>query len=177
MTDRIMLDIETLGLEPGCVILSIGASRFDHDGLTGEDWYAEIDIADCRGHGLTVDNETYEWWREQGEWAPVDGETPLREALAQLTDWAGDADEWWANSPKFDMAILEAAYGAVGLDAPWAYYELRDVRTLRALPGAVELEMEGREHHALDDARHQAREVAATLQSVALGGSPSATTE
>ena len=147
---RIMLDIETLGLEPGCVILSIGACRFDHDGPTGEDWYAEIDIADCRGHGLTVDNETYEWWREQGEWAPVDGETPLREALAQLTDWAGDADEWWANSPKFDMAILEAAYDAVGLDAPWAYHELRDVRTVRALPGAVKLEMEGREHHALD---------------------------
>jgi len=169
MTDRIMLDIETLGLEPGCVILSIGACRFDHDGPTGEELYCELDIADCRGHGLTVDDETYEWWREQGERAPLDGETPLRDALCYLENTVSGADELWANSPKFDMAILEAAYDAVGLDAPWAYHELRDVRTLRALPAAVELEMEGREHHALDDARHQAREVAATLQSVALG--------
>jgi len=34
------------------------------------------------------------------------------------------------------------------------------------LPGAVELEQDGTEHDALDDAVHQAREVAATLRAL-----------
>ena len=29
MTDRVMLDIETLGTDPGAAVLSIGACRFD----------------------------------------------------------------------------------------------------------------------------------------------------
>jgi hypothetical protein len=40
------------------------------------------------------------------------------------------------------------------------------VRTVQSLPGAVELEHEGVEHNALDDAVHQAREVGATLRAL-----------
>ena len=77
-----------------------------------------------------------------------------------------DPDEVWANSPKFDAAMLEAAYDAVDESVPWDFHQLRDVRTVRALPGAVELEQDGVEHDALDDAVHQARAVAATLRAL-----------
>ena len=40
---------------------------------------------------------------------------------------------------------------------PWAFYEERDFRTLKNLPDAVEVEHEGTEHDALDDAIYQAR--------------------
>jgi DNA polymerase III epsilon subunit-like protein len=171
MTHRIMLDIETLGLEPGAAIVSIGACRFDHDGPTGEGFYVEIDPDNCCEHGLEINGETLEWWREQdADLAPLGGDVTLPDALARFNRWADPLDEVWANSPSFDCEMLETAYDAVDMTEPWEYYHERDVRTLRSLPGAVELEMDGREHHALDDARHQAREVAATLQSIALGG-------
>ena len=64
------------------------------------------------------------------------------------------------------MAHLEAAYDAVSLEPPWDFYELRDVRTVQSLPGAVELEQEGTAHDALDDAVHQPREVGATLRAL-----------
>lgn len=68
----------------------------------------------------------------------------------------GDADEIWANSPSFDCDILAAAYDAVGRTAPWDYWEERCFRTLKNLPGAVDVEHGGDEHNALDDAVHQA---------------------
>lgn len=164
MTERVMVDIETMGTEPGSVILSIGACRFLPElGVVGEGLYVEIDTESSREHGLVVDEDTRNWWANQGEDAPTNGVVSLPDALHRLERYLTSADEVWANSPKFDAALLENAYQAVGRSAPWAYYELRDVRTVRDLPCAVEIKMDGREHHALDDARHQAQEVAATL--------------
>ena len=165
MTERVMVDIETLGLDPGCAVLSIGAVRFDADGR-GEDLYVNIDRESCESAGLHVDEETLEWWQQQDEdaQAVLSGGGSLEQALVDLKGFGGDVDEWWANPPKFDMAILEAAYDAVGMDAPWEFYELRDVRTLKKLPGAEIPEEKGVKHDALDDARNQARVVAANLR-------------
>jgi hypothetical protein len=162
---RVMLDIETLGVDPGAAIISIGACRFELGfGWTQEELYVTVDRESCTDHGLHIEEDTLSWWRDQDtDLAPLDGGEPLPDALAELRAFVEDADELWANSPKFDMAMLEAAYDAVDTEVPWAFHELRDVRTVRALPGAVELDMTGREHHALDDARHQADEVAETL--------------
>jgi len=57
MTRRIMLDIETLGLEAGAAILSIGAVKFDTDGL-GAEFSGEIDLESCQDAGLAIDAET-----------------------------------------------------------------------------------------------------------------------
>jgi len=165
---RIMLDIETLGTEPGAAILSIGACTFDRDGV-GETLHRSVGLQHCQAAGLEIDAETLQWWLDQDETAAVDLLTtgaPLTNVLEALQSFCAGADEVWANSPKFDAAILEAAYDAVDRGVPWEFHELRDVRTLRALPGAVELEQDGTEHDALDDAVHQAREVAATLRAL-----------
>lgn len=164
-TERVMIDIETLGLEPGAAIISMGACRFcPEKGVVGETFYVEIDTDSCCDAGLEIDEETYEWWQQQDiALAPLNGGISLSEALTKLKDYVGDADEVWAKSPSFDCEILETAYDEVGLNEPWKYYQERDVRTLSSLPSAVEIEMDGREHHALDDAVHQAEEVAATI--------------
>ena len=171
MTERVMVDIETLGIEPGAAILSIGACRFDTTAGKPEDTFeASISLSSCHAAGLSIDPETLEWWLGQGESARsvLTGGDDLEAALERFTEWYENAapDEIWANSPSFDCEHLEHAYSAVGLTVPWEFYEERDVRTIRNLPGAVELERSGTEHDALDDAIHQAREVAATLEAI-----------
>jgi hypothetical protein len=162
-----MVDIETLGIEPGAAILSIGACTFGRDAV-GDSFSRSVDLESCQDRGLEIDAGTLQWWLDQDEPAReiLTGGVPLATALSELRDFLEnhDYDELWANSPKFDMAHLEAAYDALGWATPWEYYELRDVRTAQSLPDAVELEQDGTEHDALDDAKHQAREVGATLR-------------
>jgi len=166
-----MIDIETLGLDPGAAILSIGAVQFDSEGL-GDEYHAEISLQSCQAVGLEIDAGTLEWWLEQdGDVADIlTGGEQLEDALMDFAMWYPDGAEVWANSPSFDCEVLEAAFDAVGLNEPWEYYDERDVRTLRSLPGSVELAQDGDEHHALDDARHQAREVSHTLARLDQGG-------
>ena len=169
MREHAMIDIETLGTEPGCVVLSIGACRFDpREGVDQrETYYEEIDRVSARNAGLEVDPDTLDWWQGQDpDLRPFDGDTTLWEALFNLTEFLDGAEQYWANSPSFDLKILEAAYKAVDLSPPWRYWEWRDVRTIRDLPAAVEVSQNGREHHALDDAIHQAREVSLTLRRI-----------
>ena len=170
MTDRVMLDIETLGTDPGAAVLSIGAVAFDTNGPTGATFHRQIRLSSCQAAGLEIDAETLAWWLDQDDAAKdvLTGGEDLETVLGEFIEWYRDCNpsEVWANSPSFDCAILEAAFKAVGRREPWTYYEQRDVRTIRNLPAAVELDRTGIEHDALDDAIHQAREVAATLEAI-----------
>jgi DNA polymerase III epsilon subunit-like protein len=167
MTDRVMLDIETLGLEPGAAILSIGAVRFDA-GQLGSTYTCSISLESCQDAGLDIDAGTLEWWLDQDDDAQdvLTGGTDLEDALEHFTTWLGDPDEVWANSPSFDCKILEHAYEAVGLTVPWNFYQERDYRTLSKLPVAPEIDHDGVKHDALDDAMHQAHLAAATLKRI-----------
>jgi len=167
MTERVMIDIGTLGREAGCVIVSIGAVRFDL-GIKGE-LFIDVSPTSCQDHGLSVDVETLVWWLTQDADAreQLVGGEPLDEALRELAAWmpAGQK-EVWANSPSFDLEILDAAYELVGVPTPWEFYETRDVRTVKNLEAAVDIEQQGIEHDALDDARFQARQVFETLMHI-----------
>lgn len=165
MTDRVMVDIETLGLEPGAAVLSIGAVRFDA-GKLGETFQRSISLTSCQSNGLAIDAETLEWWLSQGDDAreQLVGGDELADVLEAFAGWFGDADEVWANSPSFDCAMLEAAYEQVGLETPWDFWQERDFRTLKSLSIAPEVDHDGVDHDALDDAKHQAHVAAATLK-------------
>jgi hypothetical protein len=162
-----MLDIETLGTEPGAVVLSIGAVRFDDAGIVDE-FYQSVSLKSCQEAGLEVDADTLNWWLQQGDDAQkvLSGGADLRTALEAFAEFYAGADEIWAFSPSFDCAILGEAYDAVGMNEPWHYRDQRDCRTLVELPGAVDLEQNGTEHHALDDAKYQARTVILTLSTL-----------
>jgi len=172
---QLMIDIETIGLKPGCVIASIGAVYFDGDGV-GRTFYRSVDIETCADAGLAIDAETLKWWLDQPDVVQeqLAGGEPLTSVLAALTQFctptnsaSGPPTAYWANSPKFDMAILEAAYDAVDVgDTPWAFYELRDYRTLSTHPLAELTSTDGQEHHALDDAKSQAADVVATYRAI-----------
>jgi len=165
--DRVMVDIETLGLDPGSAVLSIGAVRFGLEGL-GETFEQSISLKSCQDYGLSIDAETLEWWLDQEEDAQhvLTGGGDLSDALYDFAYWYRDADEIWANSPSFDCTHLGHAFEEVGMAEPWDYYQERDYRTLASLPVAPDFDQEGVEHDALDDAEHQARVAAETLQRV-----------
>lgn len=164
MSDRIMLDIETLGTEPGCAIVAIGACRFDtrHVGQTFE---ASVDLQSNGEAGLTVDHETLSWWLTQDEQAreQLTGGESLSDALDRLAGFVDGDVEIWANSPTFDCEILAAGYEAVGMDLPWHYWQLRDFRTLQELDIDEPTDHEGVEHDAVDDAVYQATVAASVL--------------
>lgn len=166
MSKRVMLDIETLGTDPGAVVLSIGAVLFDADGVDlTEQFYREIDMESAQDAGLHIDAGTLKWWRKQDESVRevLDGGEPLEQVLIDFADWLPNEPEVWANPPKFDCAMLETAFDAVNRECPWYHGDLRDYRTIRSLDVCVEVPKSGEKHHALDDARNQARSMAKTL--------------
>ncbi|MFQ5897119.1 MAG: 3'-5' exonuclease [Candidatus Methylomirabilia bacterium] len=169
MPSHLMVDLETLGAEPGVVIVSIGALKFDADGQTlGEEFYTNIMIQSCLDAGLSVEGRTIQWWMEQSDEARQalfrPDPLPLRAALAAFSDFYKGSDYIWSHGSTFDVPILGAAYRALDEDRPWSWTNIRDTRTLFSLvPQSVldSVPCDGIKHHALHDAIRQARMVQA----------------
>lgn len=167
-TRRVMIDIETVGLEIGSAIVEIGAVEFAPGGGIDDTFYRSVSLASSQEAGLTIDADTVEWWI--GENPEVAGEVlvggkRLGDALVDFVEWYRQVEphEVWANSPSFDCEMLERAGEQVGVPMPWEFYQERDVRTLDSLPHNVDMEQEGTEHNALDDALYQGRLASAIL--------------
>lgn len=203
---HVMLDLETLSTEANAVILSIGACWFDPHGeefrretplegpgdypydLTKLNFRANINLQSCIDVGMGITGSTVRWWADQSEKARQDafgGETPIREALNDLTDfiklvsinWPDTAnvepDEVcvWGHGPAFDNAIIANACHRLGYRLPWSFRNDRCNRTFLALAKDrgvdIPLVRLGTFHNALDDAITQAmhmQRVNATLR-------------
>jgi len=165
MTD-VMIDIETLGRDPGAAIASVGAVRFDHDDGVDEEFFESVSLADCQQNGLEIDAETVTWWLNQPATAreQLHGGRDLDSALRRLSEFVNSAEQIWANSPAFDCVILREAFKAVGRECPWRYFRERDYRTVREVRAFDDGDVDGVEHNAVDDARNQAECLVAALQ-------------
>ena len=159
MKTRIMIDIETLGNQPGCVILSIGAVKFA-EGQILERFYRNICPQSCEEVGLTISAETVQWWFQQSDesrMAFAGGGQVLPMALADLSTWIGQGQvEIWGNGSDFDNAVLRVAYEKCGMPVPWNYWENRCYRTVKSLYPGIQIKRSGTHHNALDDATSQA---------------------
>ena len=68
MTRAIMIDLETLGKRPGCIISSIGAVVFDpRSDWIGDTLHTHIDWADSELRGFKADIDTVKWWLKQDD--------------------------------------------------------------------------------------------------------------
>ena len=144
MSHNIMIDIETLGSKPGCVILAVSAVEFDttrhYLHYTGN-----IHIGSCLSHLLLVDPITLKWWTEQDlalQHRMFSGTTSLEVVLSELDQFFGETGKEaivWCKGMNFDFPILHEAYDRVQLPIPWHYRNIRDSRTLTA---ASELKFE-----------------------------------
>jgi len=148
---------------PSTVIVSIGAVTFTDE--IEDRLYQSVSLPSATQAGLSVEGRTLAWWLGQDDTAQqqLTGGEPLGRALADFNDFVRGAERVWANSPSFDLRILEAAMDAVGITPAWEYYEERDFRTLKNLPGTPDVERHN-EHDALADAEYQAEVAARTLE-------------
>lgn len=166
--ENVMVDLETLGTVPGCVILSIGAVAFDIKSRSIVDkFYTVISEEDSVSRGLVVNKETVEWWERQSpeaqkvleEAREIDA-PKLDSALYNFTSWLAKYNTMkvkvWGNGSDFDNAILSNAYDVLGQKIPWSFWNNRCYRTLSRILQGPPIKKAGVIHNALDDAQNQA---------------------
>lgn len=172
---NVMVDLETLGLVPGCAIVSIGAVWFGEVAGVGQTGlYATVSRESNKIAGLHEDEATLAWWDRQSHQARqvlFDADRalamPLPAALLWLNSFIAKAGPdvcVWGNGVDFDNAILAAAFRACGLTPGWNFWNNRCYRTLKNLHPDIELKREGVHHNALDDARTQAEHAVRILR-------------
>lgn len=164
--DHLMVDIETMGNKSGCAIVSIGAIRFNIDtGETGEEFYRNISLESCLKAGLTVQADTIMWWLNQSKESRdslKSDRCSINEAMYAFKYFYNN-ELIWANSPRFDLEIIAAAFNKCDDDIPWDFRKERCCRTLYAMaPDLVKgWKYDGDAHKALDDCHNQIRKCVA----------------
>jgi len=167
MENQIMLDIETWGTDPGSVITSIGAVRFNTEEVL-DDFYEIVDPASCVEVGLKIDPNTIKWWMGQSDKARGEFQKEgkhIGQVLAEFAGWIhlegyppgiDVAPIVWGNGAIFDNVLMTSAYQATGIKRPWSYKGDYCYRTIKNLFPDIKFERVGELHNALDDARSQA---------------------
>ncbi len=162
---HLMLDIETLGTEPGSIILSIGAVEFSTEYGVKKEFFRAIDTSSSLLAGFSFSTSTISWWSAQDVQAQqlaffAPGKMPVKDALEDFSKIIDKNTLIWAKGPDFDCVLLEAAYRKIGLQKPWSYRNTRDVRTILALAGMHSSKAELK-HSPVADAEAQAMDVLA----------------
>lgn len=164
---NVMVDIETAGKRPGCIILAIAACTFDKQKI----FKNTIDIKVSRAAGFTEDRDTMAWWNKQNPQLRelmFSGTTPTLIALNDFSDWLKRIHEKdifvWSKGSNFDFPIIEAAYDKYDLAAPWHYRNVRDLRTLTSLVPHVQFVRPAIAHDPLEDCYAQVDHAVKVLQ-------------
>lgn len=179
---NIMLDLETLGTTPGCIILSIGACHFDLTGIKSE-FYTKIKVSESQAAGFTINAGTVQWWLKQSEAARMEIATtglnsphPVHAILAfagwvesrQLSIITPENVLMWGNGADFDCSILSAYVeryrGDMAGDIWKEGFNNRCYRTVKNLFPHVPKPPKNENHHnALADAKWQAEHLISIL--------------
>jgi hypothetical protein len=160
------IDLETLSVEKNAIILSIGAVRFDPNEYMSDTpvaesiFYGVVDFEFSDGH---LDKDTLTWLFQQPKETQdaIFGKDiekhNLRTQLLHLRDFIQDGFDTrssiWANSPDFDLDILEHHFKKFDIDIPWGFWQRKDVRTIKSY--LTELPPRIGRHNALEDALWQ----------------------
>jgi hypothetical protein len=177
-----MIDLETLGTQPGSIILSIGAVLFDPtlppESCTGEEFYCVVNQESSLDHAMTLSQDTLDWWMKQSPEARqvlndsnnLEKSDSLPDALRMLASFIPDGAKVWSNGANFDQPILDVAYNRCDIALPWKFWNSRCYRTILALyphekairPPTVCA------HNALEDAKWQALHMTGVAQALKL---------
>jgi hypothetical protein len=164
MTTHAMIDLETLGTSPDCTVLTIGGVKFDPNQVSNpyQEFYYRFDVDEQLEKGRTTLQSTLDWWARQEksvrDEALGDGDrTPVLDVLKDLNKWCVGVDTIWCQGPAFDIVILENLYQQYEHHVPWAFWKIRDSRTLFGImPSDPRKEIDFQAHNALEDCKIQA---------------------
>ena len=160
---EMMLDIETLGTKPGCVVLSIGAVAFEKGTFNPvADMHVVVDQLHQRMMGLKEDPRTVEWWKSQQTEAwksATQNPISVKDALKQLSLFYAKHNPrvTWTQGNNFDPPILEHVYDMMKIAPPWKFWAVRDTRTFYDVHNfdTRNVARENTYHNARDDCLHQ----------------------
>lgn len=165
-----MLDLETLSTAPNAAVTAIGAVAFNTNTLELHDkpFYRVIDLEDAITPGLDVSGSTLNWWIRQSEAAlsmyrlDKSSYVTRKVATSGFLDWAYDLCpkqylKVWGNGAAFDNVIMRNLINFTLQDNdPWAFWNDRCYRTVKALHPLIEVSRIGVHHNAAEDALTQA---------------------
>tara|TARA_R110000868_G_C10973188_1_gene771514 strand:- start:55303 stop:55878 length:576 start_codon:yes stop_codon:yes gene_type:complete len=169
----LMIDLETLGTNTDAPIISIGAAWFDIPSRQiGNTFYAVLDVAEqMDSRKRFADASTIKWWMSQSNAAKnvfKDGAKDSSEILTMFYNWvmtnagAGKNSKQtrkcmpWGNGAGFDITLMESIFKSYGVECPWMFYNIMDLRTYRRFVGnGAKVEKLGTDHNALDDSISQ----------------------
>lgn len=162
-----MIDLETMGTRKDCVVLTLGAVKFNPNLLQEpvDQMYYRLDVDQQMSLGRTVDQSTMDWWAQQGEEVrneafADDDRHELNSVLDHLSRFLVGVNQIWAHGPVFDICILEHMMEQLNRPCPWNYYQIADSRTLfKLFPEDPRPQDRVQLHNSLADAYYQAKGV------------------
>jgi len=155
----VVVDLETVGIEPGCGILSIGACTLDGS----RTFYSRVEVNSCYQNGMTSNEATLKWWRQQEEVAREEAFGGTNNIVTALRDLelfirSVGAKAVWGNGATFDCSIIQEAARRCRVSPVYNSYNDRCYRTLKNLyPEIAAGAFVGTKHNSLHDAQHQAQ--------------------
>jgi hypothetical protein len=174
-----MLDIETWGTGPRCVIVSLATAWFDELNIKSGS-YIVLDAQKQIDLGRTVDADTLGFWFRLAKSAPlvVDRWNGAKKNDDDLVKVIGDiqlAKCVWANSPSFDLVAFKTLLQDLAGTAPNIYRKERDVRTVKKMVDArtistIDVEYMAGEHDPMVDCFKQAKYVQAFWKQFGITG-------
>lgn len=166
MANDIMIDIESLDTSPNCVILTIGAVRFDPKGMGVVERLELRPTIDeqTEQFNRVINEDTLRWWSEQSPEALDEAmgdrdRLPFKDCMEALYKFCWNRRAVWSNGASFDIVAMESAWRNLGMRIPWPYYTVRDTRTLYEIAGVSLKDKKygtSTTHKAVEDAEHQA---------------------
>jgi hypothetical protein len=168
----LMLDIETLGRGPGCIVPQVAIVPFNLNGTPLEEGaptlHVKLHIGDQLAAGYAMDPETVAWWLKQKAAVREDvfsGSVILKDFQQTFNKYIKTIEEKyttyriWATAPKLDFGCLHGILVKPGQEYPILYSAERDLRTLRELVKTLypdfKLPKVPVSHDALDDCNRQ----------------------
>lgn len=163
-----MVDLETLGTNPNCVVTQIGWALFDPamDGLITDSGCFNVNPSEQIKRGRSVTWDTIAWWLEQNYDARMKmANSQITESVTKTLGNFTNHFDWpnirgvWGHGATFDISIMEDLLYDYVYKSPWKYNAVRDTRTLFALRSHDKLPKANVAHDAEQDAIVQAKHV------------------
>lgn len=161
---ELMIDLETLGTQQNSVFLSLAAQQFSLDGKLGAKFYMNISQESAMAFGLTTDEDTIKWWKEQRPEIMAkmyENARDIETVLSQFREWYQKigVTRPWGNSASFDLGILANGYTKTRINKPWIHWNEMCYRTLMNLYGKPKsiIKDETKAHDPLYDCEYQIR--------------------
>lgn len=165
-TNSVSIDLKTMGIHPGCAIVSIGACTFNTDEPFPPKNYKEFyDELNWKNQGRDISKDCInEFWKKQPKEVreALKGTKNLKQSLVDFAKWLPRNPVVFSNGAAFDISFLENAYRQCGLEIPWKFWNILDCRTVSKIYNTkrgsltVKFPEKGTQHTALDAAKNRA---------------------